>query len=248
MRVSFQHVRQSSLGGGLDWAIFDGKDCLSSRKANARSRPSTVKSVCVHCAVAALSPPPHQKPTFYGVCVYDGGSRRVSHSLECKCHPIIVASSISPLGCAVTNNDSRSVASYTQAHSSMLYAFRTISQQYAHMVNEHATINRLPIELLVRVFGFVDHDDLVASSLVCQHWRETAVNTPFLWQHLQVAVPPEPHRLRGYRISIATGVVAARALCILTRLLARMRNPEQEISRATVMADSGHSDRSLVFS
>lgn len=92
--------------------------------------------------------------------------------------------------------DPHSLTAYIQAHSSSLYAVKTISHTYAQPVNELAMINRLPFELLAKVFVLIDHDDRLAGSLVCQHWRAIATSTRFLWQHLQIAVPRQPYDLQ----------------------------------------------------
>ena len=59
--------------------------------------------------------------------------------------------------------------------------------------NAHALISRLPPETLAAIFSFLSTaaNDLkwICVSHVCRQWRETALNYPHLWSHINLSKP-----------------------------------------------------------
>ncbi|KAI0735727.1 hypothetical protein C8Q76DRAFT_595436, partial [Earliella scabrosa] len=59
--------------------------------------------------------------------------------------------------------------------------------------NTRSRINRIPTELLVRIFSVLaaqdDNEDLVNVPHVCRAWRNIAVDSPHLWTPISIIRP-----------------------------------------------------------
>ncbi|KAI0713477.1 hypothetical protein C8Q76DRAFT_583180, partial [Earliella scabrosa] len=59
--------------------------------------------------------------------------------------------------------------------------------------NTGSKINRIPTELLVRIFSVLaaqnHNEDLVHITHVCRAWRSIAVDNPHLWTHISITHP-----------------------------------------------------------
>jgi hypothetical protein len=74
--------------------------------------------------------------------------------------------------------------SHSQLRGMQLEAKHALSTIHASM-NTFPKINRLPPEILALIPSFLtSHKDLVFTTLVCRHWRNTIIASPPLWSFL----------------------------------------------------------------